>query len=108
MPSRSLQFRHDQLDKAHFAMATDDKAAHRLLGNPILGHRVGISGLFGASFDTAQGPSADATIASVGASDGTIAVVATLISPTQGRDATLGWADTVIDTFTWPSETVPQ
>ena len=103
-----LDFRHGKLDQALFAMATDDKPAHRLLGNPILGHKVGIAGLFGASFDTAQGPSADATIASVGASDGTISVVATLISPTQGRGLTMGWADQVIDTFTWPSDEVPQ
>ena len=100
--------RHGLLDKSLFALATDDDAAHALLGNPILGHKTGIAGLFGGSLDSAQGPSAAVSAAEVAASDGTITMVATLLTSTDVRAGALQAADAVIDSFTWPSEPMPQ
>ena len=52
-----------------------------LLGEPILGYRDGVGGLFSGTLDTSQGPTLDITVAVVAATDDTITVAAVLITP---------------------------
>jgi hypothetical protein len=98
--------RRSLMEGALLAFASDTDPAHTLLGTPILGHRPGISGIFGGAIDTPQGPSIDMAVAIIAANDGQITMVATLIAPVEIRGAGLAVADTVINTFTWPSDPV--
>jgi hypothetical protein len=101
---------------------TDDtEPARQLLGDPILGYRDAIARLSGGTIDSGQGPTTDMTVATVVGTDGTIVVGATLITPVELtiqrgdeqvtlpiREAGLQLADSVLNSFTWPADEVPQ
>jgi hypothetical protein len=94
--------------------AEDTEPARELLGNPILGYRDGVGGLFGGAIDSSQGPSLDMSVAIVAATDGQITTAAVLLTPVSlpsqsgddiaVRDIALSIADSVINTFTWPAD----
>lgn len=107
-PQKIFDARQGLLKDRLLAYTTDDEAARALLGNPILGYRQGVGGLFGGTLDTSQGPSTDFSVASVAATDGTITMVATVITPVEVREAGLSIADSVINSFTWPADEVVQ
>jgi hypothetical protein len=99
----------------------DTEPARTLLGRPILGYRDAISRLSGGTVDSGQGPSIDMTVATVVGTDGTIVVGATLITPVELtiqrgdeqvaipiREAGLQFADSVLNSFIWPDDEVPQ
>ena len=113
-PEALLNAERDLWSQRLLGLAEDAEPARALLGDPILGYRDGVSGLFSGTLDTSQGPTLDMTVAVVAATDDTITAAAVLITPValplnQGgelevRDIVLGWADTVINTFTWPAD----
>ncbi len=107
-PQKIFDARQGLLKDRLLAYTTDADAARVLLGRPILGYRQGIGGLFGGTLDTSQGPSTDFSVASVAATDGTITVVATVITPVEVREAGLSIADSVVNSFTWPADEVVQ
>ncbi len=107
-PQKLFDARQGLLKDRLLAYTTDDDAARVLLGNPILGYREGVGGLFGGTLDTSQGPSTDFSVASVAATDGTITMVATVITPVEVREAGLSIADSVVNSFTWPADEVVQ
>ncbi len=101
---------------------TDDTdPARRLLGDPILGYRDAMARLAGGTIDSGQGPTVDMTVATVVGTDGTIVVAATVVTPVELtiqrgdeqvtlpiREAGLGFADSVVNSFTWPADEVVQ
>ena len=109
-----LKAERDLWSERLLGFAVDEEPARTLLGEPILGYRDGIAGLFSGTLDTSQGPTLDMTVAVVAATDDTITAAAVLITPValplnsggelEVRDIVLNWADTVINTFTWPAD----
>lgn len=100
--------RRDLLKQNLLGFAIDDTPARLLIGNPILGHKKGIGALFGGAIDSAQGPSTDYAVAEVASSDGTIVAVSTVLVPADARSFGLQLADSINNTFTWPSDPVVQ
>ncbi len=107
-PQAIFDARESLLKDRLLAYTTDDDQARALLGTPILGYRPGVGGLFGGTLDTSQGPSTDFSVASVAATDGQITMVATMLAPVEIRDIALSVADSVVNSFTWPADEVPQ
>ena len=121
-PQALFDARKGLLADALIGYTIDADPARVLLGNPILGYRQAkVAGLFGGVVDSSQGPSIDFSVASVAGTDGQITVAATVITPveltiTQNgkdialpiREAGLSAADSVINSFTWPTDEVVQ
>jgi hypothetical protein len=101
-----FDYRRGQLAQRLLGFDDDEAPARRLIGTPILGHRPGIAGLFTGALDSPQGPSVDFTAAAVAATDGQIAAVATILVPRDGRDIGLNLADTINNSFRWPTDPV--
>jgi hypothetical protein len=100
--------RRDILGRNLLGFQLDREPARLLLGTAILGHHPGLGALFGGTLDSPQGPSQDIAVALVAAQDDTLAAVATIIVPATARDVGLQLADTINNTFTWPSDPVVQ
>lgn len=117
-PDALLSSQRDFWSQRLLGFAEDDEPGRQLLGEPFLGYRDGVGGLFSGTIDTSQGPTVDMTVAAVAATDEQITAVAVLITPValplqQGgqleiRDIALSLADDVVNTFTWPADEVPQ
>jgi hypothetical protein len=118
---RILDLRADATAGRLLGFTDDTEPARQLLGDPLLGYRDAISRLAGGTLDTGQGPSIDMTFASVVGTDGTIVVGATLLTPVEltiqreGQELTLPvreiglqFADSVLNSFTWPADEVSQ
>ncbi|MET0772381.1 MAG: hypothetical protein ABWZ82_04795, partial [Candidatus Limnocylindrales bacterium] len=118
---RLLDLRASAMADRLLGFTDDTEPARQLLGDPILGYRDAISKLAGGTLDTGQGPALDMTFASVVGTDGTIVVGATLLTPVEltiqrgdeeltlpVREAGLQLADSVLNSFTWPADEVPQ
>jgi hypothetical protein len=113
-PEILLGIARDQWSQRLLGFAEDTEPARQLLGDPILGYRDGVGGLFAGTIDTAQGPTLDMTVAIVVATDGQVTAAATLLTPValplrdetmlEIRDAALQLADDVINSFTWPAD----
>jgi RsiW-degrading membrane proteinase PrsW (M82 family) len=98
--------RRDLLSQRLLGFQLDREPARLLIGNAILGHRKGIGALFGGTLDSPQGPSTDFAVAQVASTDGQIVAVTTILTPAEARDFGLALADTINNTFTWPSDPV--
>jgi hypothetical protein len=120
-PQRLFEVRRDAMAGMLLGYASDEEPARRLLGDPILGYRDGVAGLFGGVADTSQGPTIDFSVATVTATDGRITAAATVMTPVEltiqsgGEDVTipireagLSLADSVVNSFIWPADEVPQ
>jgi hypothetical protein len=113
-PDALLGAGRDQWSQRLLGFAEDTEPARQLLGDPILGYRDGVGGLFGGTIDTAQGPTLDMTVAIVAATDDQVTASATLLTPVslplqdgseiEIRDAALQLADDVVNSFTWPAD----
>jgi hypothetical protein len=116
-----LDLRANAVGSRLLGFTDDTEPARTLLGDPILGYRDAISRLAGGTLDTGQGPSVDMTFASVVGTDGTTVVGATLLTPVEltiqrgdeeltlpVREIGLQLADSVLNSFTWPADEVPQ
>jgi RsiW-degrading membrane proteinase PrsW (M82 family) len=103
-----FNIRRDLLSQNLLGFDEDRAPARLLIGNAILGHRTGIGALFGGVIDSAQGPSTDYSVAEVASTDGTIVAVTTVLVPAEARPAGLSLADTINNTFTWPTDPVVQ
>jgi hypothetical protein len=98
--------RRDLLSQRLLGFQLDREPARLLIGNAILGHRKGIGALFGGTIDSPQGPSTDFAVAEVAATDGRIVAVTTILTPAEVREGGLQLADSINNTFTWPSDPV--
>jgi hypothetical protein len=105
-PDQIFEARRGIEENTLLGFASDSDLDRALLGTAILGHRPGIGGLFGGALDTPQGPGAQLSVALIAATDGQISVVATVIVPFEQRVAGFQYADSVINTFTWPTDAV--
>ncbi len=120
-PQRLLDIRSGLMADRLLGFTDDTEPARLLLGDPILGYRDAIARLAGGTVDSGQGPTTDMTVASTVGTDGTIVVGATLLTPVELtiqregqeiklpiREAGLQLADSVLNSFTWPADEVPQ
>jgi hypothetical protein len=98
--------RRDLLAQRLLGFQLDREPERMLLGTAILGHRPGMGALFGGTLDSPQGPSTDFSVAEVASSDGQFVAVSTIIVPAEAREPGLQLADTINNTFTWPSDPV--
>jgi hypothetical protein len=89
-------------------LTTDAAPTRQLLGSNI-GYVDGPGGSFAGTADTPQGPGSPVTVAVMAASDGQITAVASVVSDIgdedQIRRITFGLADSILNTFQWPSDT---
>jgi hypothetical protein len=86
----------------------DREKARLLLGTAILGHRKGMGALYTGAIDSPQGPATDFAVALVASRDDRIVTVTTILTPAQARDFGLQLADTINNSFTWPTDPVVQ
>jgi hypothetical protein len=107
-PEQIFEARRGLLSQALLGFTPNTDPDDQLIGVPIIGHRPGIDvpDLFGGALDTPQGPTVDMAIAVVAATDGQITMVVTAFVPTEIRDLGLSAADTVINSFVWPTDVV--
>ncbi|MBX3030130.1 MAG: hypothetical protein KF809_08205 [Chloroflexi bacterium] len=116
-----FDIRKELMGRSLLGYTEDTAPARALLGNPLVGYQVGVGGLFGGAMDTPQGPSLDFTVASVAASNGDLVVAITLLTPVEltiqrgdqqiavpVREFGLTAADSIVNSFTWPGEEIPQ
>ena len=105
---RLFDARRDLLKQNLLGFTLDKEPARLLIGDAILGHRKGIGALFSGTIDSAQGPSTDFAVAEVASTDGQIVAVTTILVPAEFREFGLQLADTINNTFTWPTDPVVQ
>lgn len=120
-PEQLLEGRSQLMADRLLGFTVDTDPARQLLGIPILGYRDAVARLSGGTIDTGQGPSIDMSVATVSGTDGGIVVAATVVTPVELtiqrgdeqvtlpiRKAGLQFADSVLNSFTWPADEVPQ
>jgi hypothetical protein len=103
-----FEARRSLLEQRLLGFGDDLEPARQLLGNAILGHHPGIGALFGGTLDSPQGPSTDFAIAEVASTDGAIVAVSTILVPAEARAFGLQLADTINNSFIWPTDPVVQ
>lgn len=120
-PQQLLDGRSSLMADRLLGFTEDTDPARQLLGDPILGYRDAVARLSGGTVDSGQGPTIDMTVATVVGTDGGIVVAATVVTPVELtiqrgdeqvtlpiREAGLQFADSVVNSFTWPADEVVQ
>ena len=103
-PESMLAAQVDALEELVLGLTPEDDTDRLLLGQPIVGYRDGVGGLYGGTLDSPQGPSMDVAVAVLAASDGEISLVVTVVSPEEIREPAFLMADSLLNTLRWPSE----
>ena len=103
-PEAMLAAMVEQLEDRVLGLEAEDDTDRQLLGEPIVGYRDGVGGLYRGTLDTPQGPSVDVAIAVLAASDGEATIVVTVVSPEDIREGAFQLADSLLNTLRWPAE----
>ena len=103
-PESMLAEQVDALDGLVLGLTPEDDTDQQLLGQPIVGYRDGVGGLYGGTLDSPQGPSMDVAVAVLAASDGEISLLVTVVSPEEIREPAFVMADSLLNTLRWPSD----
>lgn len=84
-------------------LAADTADEHTILG-PSVGYRDGPGGAYSGTVDTAQGPGGRVAVAVMAAGEGDVTVVVSVLADSGLRDDVFSLADSLLNTFRWPSE----
>ena len=98
-----IEDRVSSLRKRIFSLERDEDDDAQVLG-PNVGYRDGTAQSYAGTIDTPQGARAQLAIVLMGASDGRVGVLATVVTGEQNperRRAVFGRADSVLNTVTW-------
>jgi hypothetical protein len=101
-PQELLERRVDDLGRGILGLA-DVEPKDRLLG-PNVGYVDGPGGAFAGTADTPQGPGSPVAVAVMAATDGRVSAVVSIVTDTPARTFAFGKADSVFNTFLFPSE----
>ncbi|HXY92724.1 MAG TPA: hypothetical protein VEP49_09630 [Acidimicrobiia bacterium] len=105
-PQQLLDRRKDELSQQILGLEADDHSGTTILG-PSIGHLDGVGGSYVGTFDSAQGPTAPATVALIAAGNERVSAVFTyVLVGSLDADETTSMretADLVLSTFRWPA-----
>lgn len=103
-PEAMLAEQVDDLEDRILGLTAEEDADRQLLGEPIVGYRDGVGGLYRGTLDTPQGPSTDVSVAVLAATDGEVSLVVTVVTPDEIREPAFQLADSLLNTLRWPAE----
>jgi hypothetical protein len=89
-------------------ITSDDAPEHEILG-PSIGYRDGEGDAYGGTIDTAQGPGAPVRVAVMSAEEDDVTVTVSVVGMEVSSDGqrvvpVFYWADSLLNTLRWPSE----